>query len=590
MDSTQAESLADNWAEHTHTDGRIYYYNRVSGKSLWEKPDALKTADERAVSNSNWKEYKTADGKAYYYNVLTQKTTWEVPEEISKARGGVAADDKAPNYETVEEKKDAFFALFNEHKVNPKMKWEDVIKLVQDDKRFNIFTSGGEKRQLFGEYLNLKQREDRENLRKKRLNAREEMLKLLRSNINGTYEIKLDTNFRDVYQSLSVHECWEYIDGDSKRDEVFQDFMDEFEKTDRDKKREDRKIFSERVREKIMEDDSISPLTRWRDIIAKFKNDEDFEKGNKMELLKMWEEYVKEISSKERTQAIKDKNKRERQNRQSFRKELIKLREDKKITITTQWAELLENIQEVRVVEDVIITSGSTARDLFLECQEPLIEQFEEDKSKIRKIMRDREIDLNSTTTFKEFKAQFDDRIDGIPEEHLCMTCEYYVEKATEREKEEKEEAEREKRTKLKKVREREREEEERRDKRKKESFIELLEESDIRQSHSFDDIEDMIGHKSDWKAVVDNAERRDIVADFLRDLKDKKKKRDSHSRGRDDSSDDDRRKKKDKKDKKDKKEKKDKKHKDKDNDYPKSKRRRSSSRSSTPKRRRRDD
>merc|ERR1712243_431784 len=160
--------------------------------------------------------------------------------------------------------------------------------------------------------------------------------------------------------------------------------------------------------------------------------------------------------------------------------------------------------------------------------------------------MRDREIDLNSTTTFKEFKSQFDDRIDGIPEEHLRMTCEYYVEKATEREKEEKEEVEREKRNKAKKVREREREEEERRDKRKKESFIELLEESDIRASHSFDDIEDMIGHKSDWKAIVDNAERRDIVADFLKELKDKKKKRDSHSRGRDDSSDDERRKKKD--------------------------------------------
>merc|ERR1719510_2912083 len=102
------------------------------------------------------------------------------------------------------------------------MKWEEALKLIQDDKRFNVFPSGGEKRQMFGEYLNRKQREEKENTRKRRQSSRDDMLALLRTNINGSIEIKPSTKFRDVYEWLAVHECWEYLENDDERDEVFQ--------------------------------------------------------------------------------------------------------------------------------------------------------------------------------------------------------------------------------------------------------------------------------------------------------------------------------------------------------------------------------
>jgi len=45
--SSQHTLFQCDWAEHTAPDGRTYYYNSVTRESAWEKPDALKTPEER---------------------------------------------------------------------------------------------------------------------------------------------------------------------------------------------------------------------------------------------------------------------------------------------------------------------------------------------------------------------------------------------------------------------------------------------------------------------------------------------------------------------------------------------------------------
>lgn len=38
------------WTEHKTPDGRIYYYNNQTKRSLWEKPDELKAPEEVKLS------------------------------------------------------------------------------------------------------------------------------------------------------------------------------------------------------------------------------------------------------------------------------------------------------------------------------------------------------------------------------------------------------------------------------------------------------------------------------------------------------------------------------------------------------------
>ena len=52
---------------------RVYYYNTITKESRWEKPEVLKTAQERAIDTTLWKEYKDANGRPYYVHSDTKE-------------------------------------------------------------------------------------------------------------------------------------------------------------------------------------------------------------------------------------------------------------------------------------------------------------------------------------------------------------------------------------------------------------------------------------------------------------------------------------------------------------------------------------
>ncbi|CAI2167816.1 14245_t:CDS:10 [Funneliformis geosporum] len=69
------------WTEHTSPDGRKYYFNTISKQSSWDKPEELKTAEERALGSCSWKEFTAEGGRKYYYNSITKESKWEIPAE-----------------------------------------------------------------------------------------------------------------------------------------------------------------------------------------------------------------------------------------------------------------------------------------------------------------------------------------------------------------------------------------------------------------------------------------------------------------------------------------------------------------------------
>ncbi|XP_070210706.1 pre-mRNA-processing factor 40 homolog A-like isoform X2 [Littorina saxatilis] len=72
------------WGEYKAPDGRTYYYNGVTKKSSWEKPDELKSQTERLLSQCPWKEYKSDSGKVYYHNSQTKESCWTKPKELEE--------------------------------------------------------------------------------------------------------------------------------------------------------------------------------------------------------------------------------------------------------------------------------------------------------------------------------------------------------------------------------------------------------------------------------------------------------------------------------------------------------------------------
>ncbi|PWN34969.1 uncharacterized protein FA14DRAFT_160344 [Meira miltonrushii] len=69
------------WTEHKNAQGRVYWYNQAEKRSVWEKPTELKTARERALSQTQWKEYQSGERK-YYVNSVTKESSWTLPKEL----------------------------------------------------------------------------------------------------------------------------------------------------------------------------------------------------------------------------------------------------------------------------------------------------------------------------------------------------------------------------------------------------------------------------------------------------------------------------------------------------------------------------
>merc|ERR1719158_701504 len=166
-------------------------------------------------------------------------------------------------------------------------------------------------------------------------------------------------------------------------------------------------------------------------------------------------------------------------------------------------------------------------------------------------MMREMNIDLNSKTSFDTFVSSFDDRLENIAKNHLRMTYEYYIDKASEREKQARDEEERKKRNAAKK--EKDREEDERRERRKREKFTELLEGSGLKHSSTYEDAESELKHHSMWK-MVNEPLKKEFIKDYLEQLK---KKRGPSPSDADAERKKEKKKDKDKKEKKEKKEKK---------------------------------
>ncbi|VDD92162.1 unnamed protein product [Enterobius vermicularis] len=93
--ATGSPVTSDVWSEHTASDGRVYYYNKITKQSSWTKPDDLKNPEEKKAAVSRiWREYKTAEGRPYYYNTETKETTWTRPKEFEPVSSASASKEE----------------------------------------------------------------------------------------------------------------------------------------------------------------------------------------------------------------------------------------------------------------------------------------------------------------------------------------------------------------------------------------------------------------------------------------------------------------------------------------------------------------
>ncbi|OQR94161.1 hypothetical protein ACHHYP_01640 [Achlya hypogyna] len=68
----------DAWEACTSDEGYVYYYNRSTGASVWDRPRFRRELGDTPTAAA-WEECRTADGTPYYVNARTGVSSWENP-------------------------------------------------------------------------------------------------------------------------------------------------------------------------------------------------------------------------------------------------------------------------------------------------------------------------------------------------------------------------------------------------------------------------------------------------------------------------------------------------------------------------------
>jgi len=321
--STGTNGQASNWTEHTHSDGRKYYYNKITKQSTWVKPDCLKAAEESEEERDDDKEEK-------------------------------------PEWNSQEERRNAFRELLEEKNVKCTMKWEEALKLIQDDRRFNALSTAGERKQVFAEFVTQTKKREKEEEREKRKRAKDEFIAAL----HDWKDLKVSTRYKEAAENFVEKDFFKLID-EEERDELFQDFMDEFEKNSKEERRKKRKEYVEKIKKLYDEHSEITVCSRYRDVQDLLRENETFRWLSKLEALTSWEEWVNDREKKEVEMQSKAKFRHERKGRDAFRDLMKEHYEQGKLTSTIGWRDYAKLVNEDEKYIALINLSGSTSHDFL---------------------------------------------------------------------------------------------------------------------------------------------------------------------------------------------------------------------------------
>jgi len=285
-DDMMSSSAVSKWAEHRTPEGKVYYHNTETNETSWEKPDELKTGQERAVgaAQTAWKEFTAASGKKYFYNAETKVTTWEMPEELKAAvaatealatgktlaaapavaarpagtvapsaapavapaaacaaapapaaDGGpsaAAAPAAAPTLSATEEAaaaaaaaaaKKTFFAMLESAGVSGEASWEEAMKRIINKPEYRVLQTLAERKAAFFAWRELKREEREEEARRILRQRKVAFLEMLK----GCAELSSRTRFHKVVQLFERDPRWSALDGDeNEREELYEEYVD----------------------------------------------------------------------------------------------------------------------------------------------------------------------------------------------------------------------------------------------------------------------------------------------------------------------------------------------------------------------------
>ncbi|KXJ74426.1 hypothetical protein RP20_CCG013718 [Aedes albopictus] len=488
------------WKEHRSDQGKVYYHNINTKESQWvappeylelkEKVDAEKAAADAAkaaalktvaavsggipmmippvVMPAVMSPALAASESVTSMASLTGVTPGSAENSSSALDQAMAAtlaaievpEDPEPKKEEAEEEKppveeepviefkdkkeaiEAFKEFLKEKNIPSSANWEQCVKIVQKDPKFNVFKKLQEKKQAFNAYKTQKQKDEKEEQRLKVKKSKEELEKFLMSSDKMNSTLKY-YRCDELFANLDV---WKSVPEQDRRD-IYEDCIFNLSKREKEEARVLKKRNMRVLGELLEAMTSVTYQTTWSEAQvmllenSSFKNDVNLLGMDKEDALIVFEEHIRTLEREEDEEKEREKKRLKRQqrkNRDQFLALLDTLHEEGKLTSMSLWVELYPIISADLRFSAMLGQIGSTPLDLFKFYVENLKARFHDEKKIIKEILKEKEFFVQSITTFEDFATVVceDKRSATLDAGNVKLTYNSLLEKAEAAEKE----------------------------------------------------------------------------------------------------------------------------------------------------------
>lgn len=337
---------------------------------------------------------------------------------------------------------EAFKEYLKEKNIPASSNWEQCVKIISKDPKYNAFKKLNEKKQAFNAYKTQKQKEDKEEQRLKVKRSKENLEKFLMSHD----KVDSTTKYYRCEEMFSSLEVWKAVPEPDRRD-IYDDCIFNLAQ----KEKEESKVMRKRnikVMKKLLESmDTITYETTWSEAQVlllennEFKSDISLLGMDKLDALIVFEEHIRALEHEEEEErALEKKRQRrfQRKNRESFLALLDELSGNGKLNSMSTWLELYPAISADLRFAAILGQPGSTPLDLFKFYVDQLKVNLQDDKKLIKTILKDKKFSVQVGKTFEDFAKVVceDPRSDTLNPENVKLCFKSLLEKAQSIEKE----------------------------------------------------------------------------------------------------------------------------------------------------------
>ncbi|XP_031341776.1 pre-mRNA-processing factor 40 homolog A-like isoform X2 [Photinus pyralis] len=539
------------WKEYTADNGKVYYHNINTKESRWVIPPELEEIKKKISDEDNKRPltppvaevasplsvHTTTGGNTpTISSPITTNSASISPGGKSALESAMAATLAAINLPTPPPKQDedsnlsthsiqppaesrnstpeprvfkdkkeameAFKDLLKDCNVASNASWEQCLKVIINDPRYETFKKLNEKKQVFNAYKTQKQKDEKEENRLKAKKAKETLEDFLLNSDKITSATKY-YRCDEIFINLEV---WQSVP-DSDRREIYEDVVFALAKREKDESKVLKKRNMKKLAEVLDNMADINYDTTWSEAQAlllgntAFKNDVNLLAMDKEDALIVFEEHIRQLEKDEVEDKEREKRRFKRQcrkNRDQFLALLDALHEEGKLTSMSLWVELYPIISADVRFSAMLGQCGSTPLDLFKFYVEDLKARFYDEKKIIRDILKEREFDVKIDTSFEQFATVVceDKRSASLDAGNVKLTYNSLLEKAEVKEKERlKEESKR-----LKKL---------------EVSFKNLLRELNVDYELSWEEVKSKLENEEEFQAFASDSEREKVYKEF---------------------------------------------------------------------------